>query len=183
MAITQREQSIADALSRAESDLVDIKKAQFFGRDVTTPKINERRNSDGSPTVIDVIGTQEPFLGGFTYRASGYITFTAKSQTNPWVHVVAKVQVNPSNTLDTSAGTGWGIILDANSMFSDDGVVKFSVDASSTNLGTSSGVFTDVDRLWMKFYLYATDEGTVTLDFPRISPYDNVARGTVVPLT
>jgi len=181
--MSQRDISLADRIARAEKDIVELKGAQFFGRDVTTPKVIQRHNSDGSPTTVDVIGLQEPFLGGFSYLARGYVTFKAKNQTNPWAQVIIEAQINPTNTMPTPNSVSWDTYIDQDSLFTDDGIVRFRVDAGTNNAGTSIGVFTDVDRLWLKFYVYATDEGEITLDYPFISPVDGVGRGTVVPLT
>lgn len=176
--ITQRDISITDRIARAEKDLLDLKGSQFFGRDVTTPKIIQRHNSDGSPTTTDVIGLQESSFGVNTYTARGYVTFKARNQSNPWGTVYVEASVIPTGGVPSATAVTIEVFVDENSLFIDDGIVKFRVDASVNN-----ATYPNVDRLWLKFYVYATDEGEITLDYPIISPVDGIGRGSVVPLT
>lgn len=176
--MSQRDISLIDRIARAERDLVELKGAQFFGRDVTTPKVIQRHNSDGSPTTVDVTGLQESSFGTFTYTARGYVIFKAKNQTNPWATVFAEASVIPAGGLPAPNAATVEVFVDENSLFTDDGIVRFRVDAS-----TGNATYPNIDRLWLKFYVYATDEGEITLDYPIISPIDGIGRGSVVPLT
>ena len=174
-----RDQSFVDRIARAERDLLDFKGAQIFGKDVTTPKVIQRYNSDGSPTEWDVIGEYSALTN--VYKIGGTIEFTARNQVNPWATVYAVIRINPGNEIVTPYSQGFNAYADLDALFeSNSKKIRFEVYGSAgPNFGPPSDP--TIDRYWVKLYIFSTDYGDMKLIFP--DGAENSKAGTVVPLT
>lgn len=174
-----RDQSFVDRVARAERDLLDFKGAQVFGKDVTTPKVIQRYNSDGTPTEYDIIGEYNSLSNVF--RIGGTIEFTARNQVNPWATVYAIIRVNPGNEIVAPDSTGFNAYTDLDALFeSNSKKIRFEVYGSASPMfGPPSDP--TIDRYWAKLYILSTDYGDMKLIFPDGPEISK--GGTVVPLT
>lgn len=163
-----RDLSITERVGRAEKDLLELKNSQIFGKDVTSPKVIQRYNSDGTPTQWDVIGSFVSYYSGdVQYRIGGRITYTANNQEYPWATVYAKVMINPSNEILSGDSLGINSYPDMEGVFAGNKTIIFDVSGSSSPLyGSLSTMDATIDRLWVKFYVLANDDGQVKFEFP-----------------
>lgn len=162
----EREMSLVEQISRAETDLLEFKNTQIFGKDVTKPKVIQRYNSDGTPTDWDVEGDfQSLYEGDFSWRIDGRVIYRARSQESPWAAIYAKLMVNPTNTL-VPGGAGYyysmSAYADVEKLFTEGKEITFNIYSIAVRQQQDA----TVDRLWVKFYVLATDEGEMILDFP-----------------
>ena len=180
-----RDQDLIERVVRAEKDLLDFKNSQAFGKDVTTPKVIQRYNSDGTPTQWDIVGTYNNSFGpGFDeWRFHALITYKAFHQKSPWAIVYANIQVNPSNTiLSVDASSFNAFYYPADDLFDEQGRIRFDV-TGATGPGYGSNLDASIDRLYVKILILATDDGTMNIQVPfSTNPTGNNGTGTLVPL-
>ena len=181
-----RDQDLVERISRAEKDLLYFKNSQAFGKDVTIPKVIQRFNSDGTPTTWDIIGTYTSLGGGSSgdvWRFHALLIYKAFTQLSPYAIVYANIQINPSNTIVSVDNGSISAFPITDDLFDQQGRIRFDV-AGAASPGFGSIVDPTVDRLYVKLYVLATDDGTMEL----IVPYStgvtgNNGTGTLVPLT
>ena len=162
-----RELNIYEEVARAETDLREYKNAQIFGKDVTKPKIIQRLNLDGSPTEWDLEGTSVDTFGFIQYRVAGMVTYQAYNQESPWATIYAKIRVNPTDQIHSTDVLNFSAYPNMDDVFMGNRIIRFNVNGTAD--GMSGGPTTrdpTIDRLWVKFYVLATDYGTIKLDFP-----------------
>lgn len=161
--MSDRNQDIVERISRAEKDLLQFKTAQLFGKDVTTPKVIQRYNSDGTPTEWDVMGTYD--ANAQRYNIGGQITYTANTQNSPWATVYAEIKINPSGEIISESSAGFNAYASFDDLFSGGKTIKFDVyGAASEFYGPPSDP--TIDRYWVKIYVLATDYGQLQFNFP-----------------
>ena len=161
--MAERNQDIIERVARAEKDLLQFKTAQIFGKDVTSPKVIQRYNSDGTPTEWDVIGEYD--ANAQQYNIGGQITYTAHNQDSPWAIVYAVLRINPGDEIVSEYSAGFNAYASFDDIFAGGRTIKFDVYGSaSVFYGPPSDP--TVDRYWVKFYVLATDYGLLQLNFP-----------------
>lgn len=172
-----RDQGLIQRIERAEKDLLMYKNAQLFGRDVTVPRLVQRRNSDGSPTTHDIEGEYDGSFGN-AWSFSGTLRYIAQTQVEPyavpyfivWTRSSRPDQEGVSELGNVSAYLYTPALgLEKTMVFSCSGI---------------DGDFYDpaVDRIWAKVYFFATDDGEIQIDLSQWAD-GSPGSGTVVPLT
>lgn len=142
------EQKFAEDFKQLRRDIEAIKNAQRIGRDIMRPKIVECLDGSGNPTQYDLVTVP----GGFGSSTNFTATLFADHQDEPWGTLFVKgFYGNPSTPVGDGQMSG-----------------SFYLSQNKTNpgsigyrgfLGTAN--FGDTTLLYLKFYMYATDTGTL----------------------
>ncbi len=171
-----RDQGLIQRIERAEKDLLMYKQAQLFGRDVTTPRLVERRNSDGTPTDHDIEGVFSSDFGWDEYSFGGQVFFKAKTQSEPYASPFLVAWINSSKSPISQFG-GVSAYLVAKRLNDPSGAISYDIFGADADIYDPS-----VDRLYVKVYMFATDDGEIEIDLTQSSD-GYPGSGTVVPLT
>lgn len=142
------ELAFAEMFKTLRRDLEDIKTAQRIGRDIMRPKIVERLDGSGNPTVYDLVTSPDGFGTSTNFTA----TLTAESQKEPWGTLFVKAYYGNTST-PVSAGQ-----MSGNFYLSQGKTVEGKIGYRGF-LGTAN--FGDTTLLYLKFYMYASDKGTL----------------------
>lgn len=148
------DQQFAEAFKQLRRDIEEIKQAQRIGRDIMRPKIIEKLDGSGNPTVYDLVTTPDGFGSGTNFTA----TFVADNQLEPWGSLFVKAFYgNPTTPIGPGQMGGNFYLSEGNT---NPGTIAYR-----GHLGTNN--FGDTTLLYLKFYMYATDTGIlqVTPDY------------------
>lgn len=146
------ELKFAEDFKQLRRDIEEIKNAQRIGRDIMKPKIIECLDGSGNPTVYDIATTLTQF--GDSTNARFTMIFTADHQAEPWVTPFFKCYygslTNPAS--DTNIA-GFNYLSQ-----------QETVEGKIAYKGTvSTNLFPDTTIIYVKFYAYATDTGTLVV--------------------
>lgn len=144
------ELQFAEDFKQLRRDIEEIKNAQRIGRDIIKPKIVECLDINGDPTIYDLVTVVDAF--GYGSDTDFTATFFADNQAEPWGSLFVKGFYG-SPTVPVQDGQMSG---------------SFYLSQGKTNPGSigyrgSAGTaqFEDTTLLYLKFYMYATDTGTL----------------------
>jgi len=142
------DQQFAEDFKQLRRDIEEIKNAQRIGRDIIKPKIVECLDINGDPTVYDLVTTVEDFSNRTFFTA----TLFADNQLEPWGSLFVKAFWG-NTTTPVTPGQMYG---------------NFYLSNQKTNPGSISyrgtvgnNIFDDTTLIYVKFYMYATDTGTL----------------------
>ena len=142
------ELAFAEYFKRLRRDVEDIKSAQRVGRDILKPKIIECLDGSGNPTEYDLVTTVSE--SGDRSSADFTAIFNAQNQAEPWGTLFVKGFYG-SPTVPVGPGQMSG---------------NFYLSQAETNPGTiayrgslGTAVYMDTTLLYLKFYMYTTDNG------------------------
>lgn len=138
----------AEDFKKLRRDIEEIKTAQRIGRDIMRPKIVERLDGSGNPTQYDLVTAPDGF------SASTYFTATlfADHQQEPWGSLFVKAFYGSPDVPVSPGQMSSLFYLSQNK--TNPGSIGYS-----GFIGTSAPG--DVTPLYLKFYMYATDTGTL----------------------
>lgn len=144
------ELQFAEDFKQLRRDIEEIKNAQRIGRDIMKPKIVEALDINGNPTEYDLVTVND----GFSNRTNFTVTLFADNQIEPWASLFVKFFYgNPSTP--AAPGQTYG---------------NFYLSNQKTNPGSISyrgtvgnNIFGDTTPVYVKFYMYATDTGTLEI--------------------
>lgn len=144
------ELTFAEYFKQLRRDIAEIKTAQRIGRDIIKPKIVECLDVDGNPTEYDLVTVVDEF--GFGSDIDFTATLFAENQQQPWGSLFVKgFYGSPGVPVTDGQMSGF-----------------FYLSQGKTNPGSigyrgSAGTaqFEDTTLLYLKFYMYATDNGTL----------------------
>ncbi len=140
------ELKFAEDFKQLRRDIAEIKNAQRLGRDIIKPKIIECLDGSGNPTQYDLVTVADAFGSQTDFTA----TFTAQNQLEPWGTLfVEGFYGSPTTPVGPGQMSG-----------------NFYLSQARTNPGTiayrgslGTAVFEDTTLLYLKFYMYTTDNG------------------------
>lgn len=142
------DQQFAEDFKQLRRDIEQIKSAQRIGRDIIRPKIIECLDNNGNPTVYDLVTVADAFGSQTDFTA----TLFADNQDEPWGTLFVKgFYGNP----DTPVGPGQ---MAGNFYLSQEKTGPGSIGYRGF---LSTAAFGDTTLLYLKFYMYATDSGTL----------------------
>lgn len=152
------ELKFSEDFKQLRRDIQEIKKAQRIGRDIVRPKVIEAYEMDGvTPTEYDVETEDYDAGGGIINTAIQFrVTFIANHQTEPFANPQFKLMVNAEKRQPVAA----------------DNIYAFAyLDVENVELGKISYLgqvianttFDDVEDVFLKIYMYATDTGLITI--------------------
>lgn len=138
------ELQFAEDFKALRRDIEEIKNAQRIGRDVMRPRIIQTDQPYDLVTVPDGFGTSTDFT----------VTFEADNQLEPWASLfVEGFYGSPSTPVQPGQMSG-------NFYLSQEKTQEGAI-AYRGFLGTAN--FGDTTVLYLKFYMYATDTGTLEI--------------------
>lgn len=142
------ELKFAEDFKQLRRDIEEIKNAQRIGRDIIKPKIVECLDVNGDPTPYDLVTVND----GFSNRTFFTATLFADHQQVPWGSLFVKAFWGNPNTPVTPGQMYGGFYLSN----------KKTNPGSISYRGTvGNNILSDPTLLYIKFYMYATDTGTL----------------------
>lgn len=142
------EQQFAEDFRQLRRDIEEIKNAQRIGRDIIKPKIVECLDVDGNPTEYDLVTVADAFGSDTNFTA----TFFAENQAEPWGSLFVKGFYGaPGVPVQNGQMSGFFYLSQGKTNPGSIGYKGFA--------GTAQ--FEDTTLIYLKFYMYATDNGTL----------------------
>lgn len=142
------DQQFAEDFRQLRRDIEEIKNAQRIGRDIIKPKIVECLDVNGNPTTYDLVTVADAFGSDINFT----VTLFAENQAEPWGSLFVKGFYG-SPTVPVQNGQMSGF---------------FYMSQGKTNPGSigykgfaGTAQFEDTTLIYLKFYMYATDNGTL----------------------
>lgn len=131
-------------------DIEAIKNPQRFGRDSIRPRIVQCLDSNGNPTLYDIVTDLSPPLNEF--QIADYTAILhADTQLEPWATMYVQFYYgSPTNPAVGAQATG-GAYLSQGA--TGDGTIAYR--------GRINGQYLDLTTIYAKFYMFATDTGTL----------------------
>lgn len=146
------ELAFAEMFKSIRRDIQEIKNPQRVGRDILRPKVIEALDGDGNPTVYDLVSTPEEFSN----RAAFELIFTANNQTQPFFSPFVKLSFG-SPTIPALPSDVYGFTYPDTQSLDDVGSLRYTG-------YFGNNIFEDDTLVYAKFYAYATDFGTLTIN-------------------
>lgn len=136
----------AEDFRQLRRDIEEIKNAQRIGRDIMRPKIIECLDINGDPTEYDLVTVSDGSFSSTDYTA----VFTAQNQSEPWGTLFVKAYYGAPGVPVEAGKMSGNAYLSAGSTA--EGLMSYSGFISTFDFG-------DTTTLYLKFYMYATDNG------------------------
>lgn len=142
------EQKFAEDFKQLRRNIEEIKNAQRIGRDIMRPKIVECLDINGNPTTYDLITVSDGFGTSTNFTA----TLTADNQGEPWGSLFVKGYYGSLSVPVPDGKMGGNFYISGEKTAP--GKIGYR-----GFLGTQD--FGDLTILYLKFYMYASDTGTL----------------------
>lgn len=144
------DQQFAEDFRQLRRDIEEIKNAQRIGRDIIKPKIVECLDVNGNPTEYDLVTVVDEF--GFSSDTNFTATLFADNQAEPWGSLFVKAFYGAP-----------GVPIQDGQMSGSFYLSQFKTNPGSIGYRGFAGTaqFEDTTLLYLKFYMYATDNGTL----------------------
>lgn len=146
----------AEDFKQLRRDIEEIKNAQRIGRDIMRPKIVECLDGSGNPTLYDLVTTLNEWGDGTSTDFTA--KFIAQNQAEPWGSLFIKAYYGNPNT-PVTAGQMSGFFYLSQGVTGRDSIGY---------KGSVTTQFMDTTLLYLKFFMYATDNGILEVSSQRV---------------